>query len=137
MKKWICILSVFVIPFVIFAQDNPSKNASELTSEDKVYSYVEQLPSFQGGTDSLHAFIKKTLVYPVDAKHNKIEGRVIVGFVVEKTGVLRDFQIKRGLSKSCDQAVIDMMIKMPRWISGSQNGKPVNVNYTLPVYFKL
>ncbi|MDM8267920.1 TonB family protein [Barnesiella viscericola] len=104
---------------------------------DSVYEVAEVMPEFPGGTQALFEFISKNLEYPQNAIDSQIEGRVIVQFVVDKAGKVDNIQVVRSIDKMLDQAAIDVVRALPAWKPGMQNGKPVNVRYTLPIAFKL
>ena len=107
------------------------------TPTDSVYEVAEVMPEFPGGTQALFEFISKNLEYPQNAIDGQIEGRVIVQFVVDKAGKVDNIQVVRSIDKMLDQAAIDVVRALPAWKPGMQNGKPVNVRYTLPIAFKL
>ena len=106
-------------------------------STDSVYEVAEVMPEFPGGTQALFKFISENLEYPQHAIDGQIEGRVVVQFVVDKTGKVGNIQVVRSIDKLLDQAAIDVVRALPAWKPGMQNGQPVNVRYTLPVSFKL
>lgn len=106
-------------------------------SAQKVAVTVEEMPEYPGGVTAMQEFIKENLKYPVDAQEKKIEGRVVVRFIVGEDGNLRQPVINRGLSPSCDAEVIRIIQAMPKWKPGKQNGKNVDVYFNLPVHFKL
>jgi TonB family protein len=64
-------------------------------------------------------------------------GRVIVQFVVEENGDLRQLKVVRGVSPSLDGEALRVVATMPKWKPGKVDGKPVKVNYTIPVAFRL
>ncbi len=107
------------------------------TPTDSVYEVAEVMPEFPGGTQALFKFISENLEYPQHAIDGQIEGRVVVQFVVDKTGKVGNIQVVRSIDKLLDQAAIDVVRALPAWKPGMQNGQPVNVRYTLPVSFKL
>jgi TonB family protein len=112
-------------------------------NEDEIYDIVQQKPEFMpdstgaGSEASLLNFMVKNLKYPEQAIKNNIEGRVIVKFVVDKTGKAIDPKIIRGIGGGCDEEAIKLINIMPRWKPGRHFGKNVNVTYTLPINFKL
>lgn len=106
-------------------------------STDSVYEVAEVMPEFPGGTQALFKFISENLEYPQHAIDGQIEGRVVVQFVVDKTGKVGNIQVVRSIDKLLDQAAIDVVRALPAWKPGMQNGQPVNVRYTLPIAFKL
>ena len=102
-----------------------------------VYDMVEQAPAFPGGPQAMMQFIKDNLKYPQIAKENGIQGRVILQFVVDETGKVTDPKVIRSIDPSLDTEAIRLVLSMPRWMPGMQDGKAVAVRYTIPVIFKL
>lgn len=103
-------------------------------ADDDVLTFVEQMPEFNG---DLYQYISKNINYPVEAKENKIEGRVIVQFNVEKDGSISNASILKKMEWGMDEETLRVINNMPNWKPGKQNGKTVRVRYTLPVSFKL
>ena len=114
------------------AQPEPPKE-----EETKVFDVVEENPSFPGGQGALMQWLRDNIKYPVIAAENGIEGRVIVQFVVSKTGSISGVTVVRGVDPSLDKEAVRVVSAMPNWTPGKQNGTTVNVRYTLPVTFKL
>ena len=106
---------------------------------DDVFTYVEQMPVFKGGQDSLYRFIARNIRYPAEARENGIQGRVVVQFVITKEGSLEDAKVvQKGGSGLDEEAlrVIDLM-RTGYWLPGKHNGRTVPVRFTLPISFKL
>ena len=114
------------------AQPEPPKE-----EENKVFDVVEEQPSFPGGQGALMQWLRDNIKYPVIAAENGIEGRVIVQFVVSKSGSISNVNVVRGVDPSLDKEAVRVVSNMPNWTPGKQNGTTVNVRYTLPVTFKL
>lgn len=114
------------------AQPEPPKE-----EENKVFDVVEEQPSFPGGQGALMQWLHDNIKYPVIAAENGIEGRVIVQFVVSKSGSISNVNVVRGVDPSLDKEAVRVVSNMPNWTPGKQNGTTVNVRYTLPVTFKL
>ena len=104
---------------------------------DEVLNVVERQPEFEGGTKALLAFIQKNLKYPAAAARANVEGRVFIQFVVDKTGLVKDSKILKGLGFGCNEEALRIMKLMPRWKPGKQNGKTVAVRFNLPIQFQL
>ena len=115
----------------------PKKYLDKSYNEDHIFVAVETLPEFPGGSEELIKFIQEKLVYPKEAEEKRIEGRVIVSFVVEKDGRATNITILRGVAPMLDKEAIRIIALMPRWIPGKQNGKVVRVRYEMPIKFKL
>ena len=118
-------------------QEPPKVEAGPVENPDKVFEFVEQVPAFPGGQEALFSYLQKNIKYPPIARENGIEGKVFLSFVVDKTGHIRDIKIKRGIGGGCDEEAVRVVKNMPSWKPGKQNGKEVNVMFTLPIKFTL
>lgn len=116
----------------VIAQPEPPKQ-----EETKIFDVVEQPPSFPGGQAALLNWLKDHVKYPPIAEENGIQGRVIVGFVVERDGSVSQVQVIRGVDPSLDKEAARVVASMPKWTPGRQNGQNVRVKYNVPVNFKL
>ncbi|MEP7263271.1 MAG: TonB family protein [Bacteroidota bacterium] len=105
--------------------------------EEKVKTLVEKMPVFPGGDIALQKYIRDNVKYPKKARRKGIEGKVVVTFIISKTGYLKNAHIAKGIGYGCDEVVLEMMNNMPQWTPGMQDGKTVNVSFALPVIFKL
>lgn len=107
-------------------------------TEDAGYRYVEEvMPEFPGGLNELMKFISKNVRYPVPARENGIQGKVVVQFVVNETGEIEDKKVLRDIGGLCAEEVLRLLNYMPPWMPGMQNGFAVKDYYLLPVTFKL
>jgi protein TonB len=82
-------------------------------------------------------FLRKNLQYPNEARDKNISGKVIVKFVIDTEGNIKNAEVIRGIGAGCDEEALRVVRKMPRWKPGHQNGKAVNVFFHLPVSFVL
>lgn len=115
------------IPFLLSAQNDSANN-------DRVYIIVPQMPTFQGDLDN---YMGNHLQYPHSAIDKGIQGTVNITFVVSKTGDVRNVTVLSGVSPELDSEAVRVVSNMPPWNPGMKNGKAVNVQYNLPVYFEL
>lgn len=111
--------------------------AQELTTPVKTHNLIGMKPNFKGGEDSLRQYLKKNLVYPPSALEKRIEGTVIVQFVVETEGQLTNIHVVKGLSPDCEQEALRLVKGMTEWEPGIQRGYPVRVQFDLPIKFEL
>ena len=109
----------------------------ETPQEKVIFQVVEEMPEFPGGMAEAMKFLAKNIKYPVAAQEAKIEGRVIVQFVVERDGGVSDVKVMRGVNPELDAEAIRVVSMMPKWIPGKQRGKAVAVKYTMPIMFRL
>ena len=105
--------------------------------EVQPFVVVEQDPEFPGGMDSLNAWIVRNLRYPEQARKENITGKVYVTFAVEKDGSITNPKILRDIGGGCGAEAIRVVKNMPRWNPGKQRGKPVRVQFNLPINFSL
>jgi protein TonB len=105
--------------------------------QPSIFTIVEKMPEFKGGTEALKKFIQDHLVYPKDAIEQEIQGTVYIKFVVRANGKLTTFEVLRSLLPSMSKAALDVVqLTAGDWTPGEQNGKMVDVYYTIPVKFK-
>ncbi|MFH1000955.1 MAG: energy transducer TonB [Bacteroidota bacterium] len=109
----------------------------EEVEEQKIFLVVEDMPMFPGGEAAMYKFIGKNIEYPRMAKESGISGRVFVTFVVERDGRVTDVQVLRGIGGGCDEEAVRVIQAMPKWTPGKQRGKPVRVQYRMPIKFTL
>lgn len=116
------------------AAPEPPKHVVE---ETKIFTVVEQMPMYPGGDAALMGYLRDNIHYPTIAAENGVQGRVVVGFVVERDGSITDVKILRGVDPSLDREAMRVVKSMPRWNPGKQNGSAVRVKYQVPVSFRL
>lgn len=105
--------------------------------QDPVFKVVEVMPGFPGGDEARVQFMAKNMRYPETAIENKTEGTVYVTFVIEKDGSVKDAKVIRGIGGDCDKEALRVVKSMPKWTPGQQDGKPVRVQFTMPLQFRL
>ena len=107
--------------------------------DEGVARLVPVMPSFVGGYDSLITFMEDHLQYPEWEKQNRVEGIVVAAFVIDAEGNVTQPKIVKSIpnAKNVDAEVIRVVNLMPKWTPGSDMGKNVPVEFTLPVRFKI
>lgn len=111
--------------------------AKEEVEEEKIFTIVEQMPSFPGGETAMMKYLANNIKYPPIAKDAGIEGTVYVTFVVDENGKVRDVKVLRSIGGGTDEEAIRVVQNMPTWSPGKQRGKAVKVQYNLPIRFTL
>ena len=109
----------------------------EVEGESDVYQIVEQMPEFPGGVAELFHYISKNIHYPQKAREKGIQGRVFIGFIVEKDGSISNVRNLRGVDSELDAEAIRVVKSMPKWKPGKHKGEFVRVSYQIPILFKL
>ena len=113
------------------------KTTEPSAQDNKVYQSVEVMPEYPGGVVEMMKFLQMNINYPPLAAANKIGGRVVVQFIVDKTGQVGDVKVVRSVNEEIDAEAVRVVKSMPNFTPGQQDGKPVSVWYTLPISFKL
>jgi len=118
--------------------DYPQFSAQQkVESEDDVYISVDNMPEFPGGDMALKKFINRAIKYPESAMERSIQGRVFVKYIVNKDGHVSDAKIARGVDPSLDKEALRVIMSLPKWKPGMQNGKIVRVSQMFPITFQL
>lgn len=104
---------------------------------NQVFQAVEQMPQFPGGDEALTKYLASHINYPPMACENNIQGKVIVQFIVDKTGKVGEVKVVRSVDKDLDKEAVRVCQSLPKFVPGRQNGQAVSVWYTLPVSFRL
>ena len=105
--------------------------------DKKVFTYVEQMPTFPGGETALMKYIAENLRYPSVSQDQGIQGLVIIKFVVTDTGNVGEIQIVKALDPNCDREALRLVKTLPKFHPGRHQGKPVNVWYQIPIRFMI
>ena len=105
--------------------------------EEPLICSSESAPFFPGGYRELAKYLEKNLRYPIQTAEHKLQGRVVVRFVVAKDGAITNIEILRSLDKFADREAIRVVESMPKWIPARINGQAVPISFILPIMFKL
>ena len=115
----------------------PVEEEEEEEEEAQIFTVVESMPTFPGGDVARIKYLNENIQYPQMARESGIQGRVFVTFVVEKDGSVTDVRVLRGIGGGCDEEAVMVIKNMPKWVPGKQRGKPVRVQFNMPILFKL
>jgi len=96
---------------------------------------VQTQPEYPGGTDSLYYFLNKNLQYPEQAMLNGIQGKVWLGFAIDKEGKIKDERILKSVVEAIDNEALRLLRLMPLWKPGTVNNEPAEVQFILPIEF--
>ncbi len=137
-------------PVVDHAPPPPPPPPPPKKEPDEIFKVVEEMPAFPGCEhiadkvqrkecvdQKLLEFIYSNIKYPAIARENGVEGVVVITFVVEKDGRITDARILRDIGAGCGQEALRVVNMMPKWNPGKQRGRPVRVQFNLPIRFKL
>ena len=134
------LLVIVFAPVRANAQDKRGKatqTRKDTATDDKVYEVCEQMPIFEGGDAALLKYLRENLKYPDKTKDRGVQGRLVIGFIVEKDGSLTDVKVLRPVDIDLDAEVLRVVKGMSKWIPGRHNGQRVRVRYLLPIHICL
>jgi TonB family protein len=115
-----------------------SDSSNSLDEEDNyVYDEADVMPQFPGGQEALRRYISSNVRYPKMAFENGVDGKVVVAFVVERDGSITGANAVVKADPLLNKEAIRLIMNMPRWKPGIQNGKPIRVKTTVPVVFRI
>lgn len=134
------LLVIVFVPAGANAQNKKVKKTpthKETATDDKVYEVCEQMPTYEGGDVALLKYLTDSVKYPELAKKHGVQGRVVIGFIVEKDGSLTDVKVLRHVDIALDAEALRVVKGMPKWIPGCHDEQLVRVEYNVPVSFRL
>ena len=111
----------------------------ELIEEEIPFAIIEEKPTFNGGDPAVEfqKWVYSRLEYPEVARDNNIQGRVIISFLVDTDGSIKDIKVLRGVDPSLDNEAVRVIAGSPKWTPGKQRNKPAKVRFTFPIVFQL
>ena len=111
------LLVIVIAPASANAQDKRGKTTQtrkDTATDDKVYEVCEQMPIFEGGDAALLKYLRENLKYPDKTKDRGVQGRLVIGFIVEKDGSLTDVKVLRPVDIDLDAEVLRLVKGMPK-----------------------
>jgi protein TonB len=135
MKKFLCIMLLLPISFVVMAQGG--LKSSMLEKSEEVFSSADKMPEFPGGMAAMQNYLATNVQYPLEAQEKGIQGRVICQFIINTDGTVSDVKVMRNVDKLLEAEAIRVIENMPKWNPGIKDNKIVRVKYTLPITFRL
>ena len=115
----------------------PVVTEPEVVDEDPIVSFAEKAPLFPGGQKAMMEYLMKNIKYPAICQEMGIQGRVVVGFVVNKDGSIQDVTVLSSVNEKLDAEAIRVVSSMPAWTPGEMQGQKVRTKFQLPVTFRL
>lgn len=117
----------------------PTPHNLMVEGDNEIFGSSAHMPSFPGGDAAMLRFLQNHIQYPAEAAKNKIEGKVIVQFVVQSNGKVGEIKVARSSgNEELDLEAVRVISLLPDFSPGrNAMGEPVNVWYTMPMVFKL
>ena len=105
-------------------------------AQETVNSTVDEIPVPPGGIAGLTNYMIKNLKYPTAAKEAKVQGMVVISFIVTAEGKVENVEVLRGIGSGCDEEAVRVISQSGTWTPAKKGGKTVASKMTLPVQFK-
>lgn len=122
---------------VLKAERGAAHTIAEPVIEKKISGdQVDVLAEFPGGINAARNFIAQNVIFPDEALENDVQGSVYVSFVIEKDGSVSNIQIEKGLGYGCDEEVIRVLKKLPKWKPAELRGEKVRSKMRMPISFR-
>ena len=113
------------------------ENEKQYQNKNHFFEAVSQNPEFPGGQIGLFKYLEENLKYPVVAKKLKIQGSVLVSFIVEENGQISSVKMLRGIGGGCDEEAVRVISEMPTWKPAEKDGKGERILFKMPIAFRL
>ena len=117
-------------------EEEEAPNAPE---EEEVHKtrIVEEIPQFPGGPLEFIKWLTRNLKYPSSVERQRIQGKVVAEFIVNKDGSVTDVRVVKSLHPACDREALRVLRMMPRWTPGIENDQPCRTKVCIPIVFRL
>jgi TonB family protein len=148
--RWLYLMALPLIGVIIFTISCTEKQTKTeqvdketqkkiVEAEEKTYQYMEAdvEPQFPGGQKEFMNYIINEINYPEQSKLDGIEGRVFIKFIISKTGEIINASVASSVNETLDAEALRVVSGMPKWTPGEIEGQPVNVEFVVPIHFKL
>lgn len=134
MKKVYAFMAAFLaVTSFSFAQED----TTAVNDNMRIYDVVETLAEFPGGRKECMKFLAENVKYPDECIKQRIQGVVIVSFVVNKEGDVEEIKTVRSPNPTLAKEAERVVKLMPKWKPAMQDGKKVRCRFKLPVNFRL
>lgn len=114
-----------------------TSNPDALNESPMKFTVVQKIPEFPGGWSAFMQWLTKNLKYPLQAQASKIQGTVVVSFIVNKDGSIADVKISSSVDPLLDREALRVLKMMPKWKPGMDKNKICRTMIAVPVVFKL
>jgi protein TonB len=103
----------------------------------KTVDWASTMPVYPGGEEAMMAFLSRNVEYPDPDRQMDIQGKVIVGFIIDENGKVTDIKIVKGMTRTLNEESIRVVSKLKDFKPGEQGGHRVRVRYNLPIKYTL
>lgn len=121
----------------VMSGDHPASQSSDTTKVYQVFGRIsESVPQFPGGDAALMRYFHANFKYPPEVAETCFQGRVVVTFLIDKTGRVAEVKVLRSIHELLDREVVRVCESLPMFEPARKDGEPIDFWYTLPISFK-
>jgi len=137
--KTTLLITTLLFTINIFAQDSTKSGTISISKKwiMEPLIIVETMATYPGEPGALFEFLSANIKYPANARDTGISGTVYVQMIISETGEVTNVKLLRGIGGGCDEEAIRIVSEMPAWNPGIQRGKPISLQFTVPIKFEL
>ncbi len=128
------IATFMLLSSVSFSQTTPAFN---IENNDTIYTIPEKMAEFPGGDDAMMKYLINNIKYPAKMREQNIQGKVFISFVVSERGQISNIRTLHAPHQDLADEAIRVISGMPEWIPAMQDGRPVKMQFNLPINFTL
>lgn len=136
MKKNFILFFLMFFCVTVFGQNVTGTSQNLNIPDEEICNVIDIPASFPGGQAAMMQWLSDNMNYPTSSAEKSVQGRVIVEFVVTKTGQIANVKVARGVDPLLDHEAVRLVKSMPKWAPGMKGDEYVNTRYTLPVTFR-
>ncbi len=121
----------------MMSSDNHASQLCDTTERYEVFGQIsESAPQFPGGEAALMRYLGTNIKYPPELAGTCFQGRVVVTFLIDKTGRVAEVKVLRSIHELLDREVVRVCESLPMFEPARRDGEPIDFWYTLPISFK-
>jgi len=137
MKPYYILFIALAITSSSFASPVLKTDTAKKADAKTIYASVENLPEFPGGVPAFINYISRNVKYPEVARLIGINGKLKMTFVIDKDGKIVEATPINCIGAGCEAEAVNVLQNSPQWKPGIQNGRPVRVQFTVPISFSI
>lgn len=99
--------------------------------------YTGLKPSYRNGIEEFYNYVLQNYRYPESAFRARLEGQVIIDFLVDREGKTSDFRVMRGISQALNAEAVRLISSTDGWVPAQYEGAPVRARMSVPITFRV
>ena len=118
-------------------EEDKDEPINQNADDPETLRMVQELPMYPGGMVEFMKWLTKNLKYPNAALRSKIEGKVMISFIVNTDGTISDIKVVKKAHRLLDAEALRVAKLMPKWEPGKEHGKVCRTMVAIPIVFEI